>query len=95
MVETFKLSILVLFSLICIHGKAYAFFNPFGFDDTNWFLVYDENVNGRANVGLVFRDGYTLVCIKIEMIFILNNPAALYEFSGYFVTSKLFGVLIH
>jgi hypothetical protein len=48
----------IIAGLVLDGGQAFAFFFAFGLDDADWFSVYEQDVVGRAHIGLIFPNGH-------------------------------------
>jgi hypothetical protein len=66
----------------------------FRLDHADRLLINEKHIVGRANVGLVLANGDALARVKIDVLFVLNDPARLGQILVDLITSDLFGVLV-
>lgn len=93
-VEVFKFGGGVSFCLVFVGDEVLALFRPLGFDHSYWFLVHEEDVVGRAGVGLVFPDGYSDAGVEVETLLILDEPAGCFKMSINYISGYLFRIFI-
>ncbi len=64
----------VAFGLVLVYGDAFAFVRGLGFDYTHGYTVHEEDVIGGAGIGVVFADGDTQRCRRVQCLLVLNSP---------------------
>jgi hypothetical protein len=74
--------------LICDPGEGGAF--GLGFDDTDSFAIYKEEVIGFASFQGEFTDSHTTIGEKVEDRTVLHLPAAGSKLFIYVLSSKFF-----
>ena len=58
-------------------GKPLRFFPALGLDNAHRFLVHEQYIVRRADIGLVFAHGLTLAGVQVDFLAGLNDPARL------------------
>jgi len=84
----------IISGLVFVNRKPNAFFGSFGFDDSNRFFVYKQNVISGAYIRQVFAHGDPECSAQVHFCFRLNDPATGEQLLVSFVAGELFRILV-